>query len=413
MPNAKPALRTLSLSHARRRWFVSQGLASPEAGQPEEILRRSGWLRTLGGIDVYLAAWARVRGLRRADLDRTVEKRLLQVVPAVRGCIYLVPRPEVPLVLRIADELSRPRTEYELGKVGSGWGEVQDVADGVLAELQSRAHTTDSLRRALPAGLLRSLGDLGKKVGMSSVLPVALRQLEFAGRIERRLADGRLDSERYTWQLLDENLFAGAKLPADADARLTELARLFFQHAGPSTVREFAEWSGLGQKDARAAVESLDLTPVRIEGHADEAWASARDLADLEEPPESSAVTLLSFADNYLSLHGGPAAVTDPAQHGLTIPVWGNMRQKTMALGDAKHISLRPVLVGDRLAGFWEYDPDAQTVVTTTFSTPPKGLKARAEELGQFLRGELGHGRSFNLDTDAALRERVALVGQI
>jgi len=48
---------------------------------------------------------------------------------------------------------------------------------------------------------VRSLGEKGKKLGLSSTLPPALRTLEFEGRIERTLEGGRLDSERYLWRL--------------------------------------------------------------------------------------------------------------------------------------------------------------------------------------------------------------------
>jgi hypothetical protein len=70
------------------------------------------------------------------------------------------------------------------------------------------------------------------------------------------------------------------------------------------------------------------------------------------------------------------------------------------------------VLIGDRLAGFWEYDPDRRQVAVGLFDGKkalPQVL-AEAEALGAFIRDELEHGRSFSLDTDDALRERAAFV---
>src|SRR5437764_15417287 len=86
---------TLSLDQARALWWTKQALDNPK-GTLAEMLGASGWLRTLGGADVYLAARARRPGMTRADLDAVVAKDALVVRPAARGCIYLVPPGVVP-----------------------------------------------------------------------------------------------------------------------------------------------------------------------------------------------------------------------------------------------------------------------------------------------------------------------------
>src|SRR5262245_23148738 len=104
----------ITLDRARAHWHARQGLATPVKGKVEEVGAATGWPRTLGGSDVYLAVRARVPGLKRRVLDDAVQASRLQVIPAVRGCIYLVPRAEVPLLLRVAEEQYRPRSEREL-----------------------------------------------------------------------------------------------------------------------------------------------------------------------------------------------------------------------------------------------------------------------------------------------------------
>src|SRR4051812_37109941 len=91
-----PALR-VPLGTARATWHRKQGLAEPLSGSIEEIVGATSWPRTLGGVDVYLAVRARIPGLKRKDLDAAVDASRLQVTPAVRSCIYLVPRKDVPL----------------------------------------------------------------------------------------------------------------------------------------------------------------------------------------------------------------------------------------------------------------------------------------------------------------------------
>ncbi len=412
MARTTPAL-TLTLDRARAHWHRKQGLAEPPRGSLEEVVAATGWPRTLGGVDVYLAVRARVPGLKRQQLDEAVAQSRLQVIPAVRGCIYLVPRADVPLVLRLAEEQHRKRADREHEKAGIAPTELADVGEAVLKALRKGPLSTDALRKALPEGTVRSLGDKGKKVGLSSTLPPALRHLEFEGKVERTLEGGRLDTERYLWKLPAKNPFTGAKVPTEAVERHARLAATFFRQAGPATVENFTTWTALSQRDARAAMERLPLVPVAVEGFSDEAWVMEDELARLREPaPATSAFAMLPAEDGYLSFHGGPALLTDPKHHAREIPVWGNTKGGT--LGDARHMFMRGLFDGDRLVGLWEYDPDEGAVVFGTFDKlAPRRLKevrALAEDVGTFLREELGHAHSFAIDNDDAVRARAARV---
>lgn len=415
MPRTEPALR-IDLSRARAHWHRRQGLAEPVQGSIEEVVAATGWPRTLGGVDVYLAVRARVPGMRRRDLDEAVEQSRLQVVPAVRGCIYVVPRSHVALVLRVAEELSSKRTEREHEKAGISQKELAGVAEAVVAALSKGPLSTDGLRKALPAGVVRSLGEAGKKIGISSTLPPALRHLEFEGKVERTLEGGRLDTERYAWRLTAKSPFAEAKVPSDPIDRYARIAEAFFRSAGPATLKDFAAWSGFSQKDARAAVERIGLAPVAVAGYADEAFVFEADLPALREAAApASSMSMLTFEDNYLTLHGGPGIVTDPKHHARPIKGWGQAKATT--LGEAKHISWRALFDGDALAGMWEFDPDARKVVFATFDPLPpakkKAAAALAEDVAAFLRDDLGHARSFSLDTDDEMRARLADVKTI
>lgn len=408
------ALR-IDLDRARAHWHHRQGLDTPVApkGPIEEVVARTGWPRTLGGSDVYLALRARAPGMTRKTLDEAVEKSRLQVIPAVRNCIYLVPRTDVPLVMRVAEEVYRKRTERELQKVGVDDKELKAIGDEVLKVLRKGPLTPEALRQALPEGSVRSLGEKGKNLGMSSPLPTALRYLEFEGKLERTLEGGRLDSERYQWRVPAKNPLAGAKVPASEVERNAAVARRFFASAGPATLKDLANWAGLAQKDARAAMDRLPLAPVTVDGLADEAFALEEDLPALRAPaPAAKSLSMLPFEDNFIALHGGPGLFVDPAHRGRSIPVWGTTRGTT--LGEATHMSMRALVEGDRIAGLWEYDPDEKRVVFGTFAplSPArrKAAQALADDLGRFLREELGHAKSFVLDTDTALRERARLV---
>jgi hypothetical protein len=413
-----PSSTAVDLAHARAFWQRRQGLATPSEGRADAIVDATGWPRTLGGADVYLALRARKPGMRRRELDEAVEASHLQVVPAVRGCIYLVPRGDVPLVLRTAEEIWRKRTDRDLEKVKEKWKTVEALAETVATALREGPAATDAIRKRLPEGAVRSYGEPGKKIGLSSNLPIALRVLEFSGRVERTLEEGRLDTERYQWRLTKKSPLTGAKVPADRAERYGLLASIFFRQLGPARAEDFSCWSVLSQRDTKDAIERAGLVPVTVAGWDDPGWIHPGDLPALRDArPAEDAVALLPFEDGYVVSHGGPGWLADEAHRGLEIPVWGRGAKDETTIATAKHISMRPLIAGGRLVGFWEYDPDTARIVTGTFA--PLSAKAKratgtlAEETAAFLRDDIGHAHSFSLDTDDELRKRVRQVNEI
>jgi len=416
MQAPKPAFR-LTLEEARKVFVSAQGFPAHPGRPVTAVLEETGFVRTLGGVDVYLAVRARVPGMRRADLDAVVAAGEAQIIPAVRGCMYLVPRRDVPLSLRVAEMLTRSRDEREHAKVGIRPGELDEIGAAVLQTLGERGPlTTDALRKALPEGTVRSLGEVGKKVGVSSPLPAAVRRLEFSGRVARAVESGRLDSERYLWRILERSPFDGVKLSDDPIDLYAGLARIFFHSAGLGTQKDFAAWAGIPQRDAKAAMERADLVPVAVDHLPDIHYLLHERRALLDSSwGTTQPVALLSFEDNLLALHGGPALLVDKAHHAIPVPELAT--SKIVPLGEAKHMTLRSVMAEGKIAGFWEYDPDARAVVTAGFAGFSKATHARldsaAEDVAHFLSEDLGHGRSFSLDTDDDLRARSGQVRDV
>ncbi len=406
--------RRLSLETARAVWTRKQGLAEPLPGTLADVVARAGWLRTLGGADVYLAARARVPGLTKAALDADVAARALQPIPAARSCIYLVPRRHVALALRHAESTWRKRAEQEIVKAGATWKEVLSAGRAALETLGKAELSTDALRRALPKGAARSLGDAGKKIGLSSTLPTALRDLEFRGLLERRPETG-LDSERYVWRRPPHSVFEDPALPALPKERAALSARLleiFLAQVGPVTLDHFADWAGLGKGEAKAALAEVDATPIPVEGYSEDALVLTKELDDVRKAPPVTGVALLTFADVLLTSHGGPGVLVPSAEATRHVAVWG--RSSTQSLGQAKHMAQRAFVVDGGVAGFWEYDPGSEKIVVGPFSPltakVKKLLAARAEDLAHFITTEIGHARSFSLDTDDGVRERAKAV---
>ena len=390
----------LTLAEARRHWHGAQGLGTKGEGI-EATIAATGHLRALGGVDTYLAARSRVVGVTGADLDAAAARRDVQVLPAARGCMYLVPRADASLMLAFAGASWRTRTDRDLVKAGSSAAELDDVCAAVLATLAHGPLTPAALRAAMPAGSVRSLGAAGKKAGLSTPLPPALRALEFEGKVGRSHESGQLDTERYVWGLASGPLEPAPARPLEA------LAERYIRWAGPATRDEFAAWSGAGKRACQAAIDAIDVVPVAVETFSATAFMSTG-----AAPEAPARVHFLGFMDNYISLRRGPGPLTAPQHHDVQLPQWG--RSALGPIGEVAHLQLRPLLVGTELVGFWEYCPDDRDVVWSAMHRlSPAHASAVADEaalVGTFLREDIGHGRSYSLDTDDAARERVRRV---
>lgn len=386
---------TMNLHQARARWAVAQGLTTPAGHDPATVVGATGWLRTLGGIDAYLALAARLPGVTRAQVDADLAAGRLRVANAARGCIYLIPEQHRGLALAIADRLQRPRLEKDCQKVAIDRSEIEALGAAVLEALARGPLTTDAFRGILPPGTIRTLGDAGKKAGISSPLPLTLRFLELDGRIERVPVGTTLDTERYHWVRTS----APPVRPADP---LADLARFFFRVAGPATLDHFAEWSGFGKREVAAAMQAADLVPVAVEGFAPLAW-----VAGGGPSPAPEGAHLLAFEDNLFVLHGGPAPLTEARHHDRPLAAWGSYEPATF--GTAKHISERVVLLDGGVAGWWDWDATAGEPVVCLFDGPTKraDLQVACDATARILK-EIGHARSFLLDTDEAVARRAA-----
>lgn len=407
-----PAAFRVPLSHARAWWHRAQGFTGPE-GSIEAQLARTGWVRTLGGVDAWLGLRARRPGLRREEVDAAVVAREVRLLPSVRNCVYLLPSGHAGLALRLSEEQGRRRQDLDMAKLGVTEAELADLGLAVLQALEAGPRPTDGVRKALPPGAVRPLGEAGKKLGVTSTLPPALRLLEWAGRIERRPPEGRVDSERYTWARVGRSPFEDPALPADPVDRHALLCRLFLTCAGPATPGDFTDWSALAQKDAKAALARLDTVAVDVEGYADGCLVLAEHAPGLREAePVTAGVAFLPCQDALLNHHRGAGVFVDPAHHAHRVPGWG-LKQPD-ALGEVRQLALRSFLVGDRLGGLWEWDPKVDRVVTW-WAFPPDaatraGVEAEAAATRDFLVEQCGHARCHSLDTEEGLHARAELL---
>src|SRR5690242_9517236 len=111
---------TLRPEVLRAWWWHRQGLdGSLRGASPAEVLERSGWARSVGGVGPYLTLFARAR-TSREDADAAVRALGIHELPTARGCTYVVPNADFALGLTVGRDFGGAdlKTAAKLGVTG-------------------------------------------------------------------------------------------------------------------------------------------------------------------------------------------------------------------------------------------------------------------------------------------------------
>jgi hypothetical protein len=399
---------TLSLPDARRMWYARQGLAEPRSRSVAETVAATGWLRTFGG-NAYVGGRARIAGFRREDLDEAVfASESLLNVPSVHSCVMLVPAPEARYSLSAAVGKIERETARTAERCGVESAEIDALGEAILAELAGGGLTADELRRRLPAGSIRDLGEQGKKLGDTSTLTVALRRLGARGLIQRLPVGDRLDNGRLRYRRFGASPWAEAGPVAEELLDCVLVAR-FLAWAAPASLDEIQTWTDIGKRRTVAALATLGATPVHLEqpdGGTAEAWLGPDDpYLTAAPPPARQRLVFLPVDDNLMGLRAGVRQLLEDADRHVTV--------------DGKPVvsfrwwDYHVVVDEGRVIGLWEWHPRDERVVWRTFRPLPAAdhaiLAHEATDLGGFIAG-LGSLRQSSLDSEAAQLKRVAAI---
>jgi hypothetical protein len=378
-----------------------QGLDGALAGaSPAEVLEKSGWARSVGGVGPYLTLFARA-GTSRAAADAAVAKLAIHELPSARGCAYVVPASDFALALAAGEGFDSELKVAE--KLGVSAKEIDRLCDKILDALGSGPKDPEELREAA-GGAVRNLGEAGKKKGLITTLPVALGRLQPAGEIRRIPVNGRLDQQRYKYALWRPNPRAKSKRAKEEIA--TELARRYFRWIGPASLAEFQWFSALGVKAAKEAVGPLKLVPFP----GDESrWIFPRDLDDYRafKPPGKPQIALVSSLDGISLLRRDLKGLLGPGDEKLE--VFADKALTTLAgLAD---LPSHGIFDRGRLIGLWEFDVPGASLVWMSFDPKPGPDVVKAVRRTEtFVKDELGDARSFSLDSPKSRTPRVEAI---
>lgn len=380
-------------------WWHRQGLdGSLRGAGPAEVLERAGWARSVGGAGPYLTLFARA-GTTRQAADDAVARLEIHELPAARGCTYVLPASDFAIGLKAGLSFADApiRTAASLGVTAA---EVDRLCDAVLRALEAGPLDPDGIRDAT-GDASRSLGEPGKKKGITTTLPLALGRLQASGHIRRVPVNGRLDQQRYRYTIWSPNPLASYD-GSERDA-LTELARRFFRWVGPATPRELQWFCGLGVKAAKEIAAALGLVPI---GPDSDRLLLPEDVDAFHafEPRAEPQYRLVGSLDPIAATRRDVRTLLDPADVDREVPVDGARR----VFGARSDLPSHAILDRGRIVGLWEYDVESGTIARATFGVKDRALEVEIDETEAYVRSQLGDARSFSLDSPKSRAPRIA-----
>jgi hypothetical protein len=363
-----------SIEKLRAWWSHRQGLDGRlDGANSGEVLAKTGWARSVGGVGPYLTLHARA-GTSREAVDASVVRLEIHELPAARGCTYVVPAADFALALKAGESFEGAEMKTA-SKLGVTEKEVAKLCDTVLKALEK-----------------------GKKKGLTTTLPLALGKLQARGDIRRVPVNGRVDQQRYRYTLWRPN--PREQFNMSSEEVQTELARRYFSWAGPAAIAEFQWFSALSGKAAKAAIE-----PLKIESLDGDRFMLPGDREKFEafQVPKQAHYTLVSSIDGISLLRRDLPSLAD-----------GPDLKKLVTGAGPKIVDLPSHAIFDRgrLVGIWEYDPEKESIAWLPFIAKNKDLEKAVARTEDYVRAQLGDARSFSLDSPKSRAPKIALLRQ-
>lgn len=397
-------LENLPIEKLRAWWAKRQGLdGTPVGATPAEVLSRTGWARSVGGSAPYLTLRARRPDLTREAIDAAVAAVEICELPSARGCTYVLPAADFPVGLTIGAGVPEAEVAAAVKHLDVTHAEIDRLCAAVLDVLDGASDPLPPPDLRVAVGdAVRNLGAAGKRRGTITTMPLALGLLQARGEIRRIPEHGRLDEQRFGYVRWTPSPLA---TPLEPDTARVELARRYFDWAGPATLKHFRWFSGFTAATAKEAVAPLDLVPVG--GDLLLPPALVDELAAFE-PPTEPAYALVGWVDGIHLLHRALPRLLDPADAGRPVPGAASRGDARRTLGELTDPPCQLIIDRGRIVGLWEFDPDAGELVHQSFVPVDDALRATIERTEEYARDQLGDVRGNSLDSPASRRPRLA-----
>ena len=231
----------MSITSIGRARLASQHIARPAFDSPADVVR---WLGAVQAQDFLGALWAiglRTKGATEASVEAAIERREIVRTWPMRGTLHFVAAEDA----RWMTGLLTPRV---IAGARSRYRQLE-LDDAVFARSARVAE------RALGGGNRLRRDSLYAVWNEAGIATEGSRGLHLLGYLAQTgvLCFAHREGKQHTLALLDEWLPATRDL--EREEALGELARRYFTSHGPATVQDFAWWTGLTIREARAGVD--------------------------------------------------------------------------------------------------------------------------------------------------------------
>ena len=275
MATARPDLDT---NERRRRLARRQHLApSARAPSAEAAAEGSVGFHASDPVSVYLAAWARVRGFERADLERALyDERTLLKVLGMRRTMFVTPVAIAGLIQAACAATIAHRERARLLRMLAGAGIAEDTEAWLARVEDETVETLERLGEATATELAKAVAGLSSQIpigtgtrweGPVGVSTRLLFLLAGEGRIIRGRPKGTLVSSLYRWVPMDRWVPGGLPIPPVAEARAA-LAGRYLAAFGPATRLDLQWWSGWSVAETQRALAAVQAVEVNLDAGA-------------------------------------------------------------------------------------------------------------------------------------------------
>ena len=241
----QPADRT-RLLRARAQWLLGKRLTDPLS-----VVRATAGIQAQEPVAAMLSIRVRSSGLRRADIEHAlVEERSIVRLWAMRGTIHLVPSEDAAWLVDLLGPLGMTGSYRRLEQLGVPEADRERALVLIRDLLADRGPLTRAeLMEPLAAAGITTDGQ-------------AAAHLPALAALHGYVCFGPPRGGKPTYALRDDWL--GTDLPRlPRERAVAELARRYVHAFGPAEPEDFAAWSGLPLRDARAGWAAIGAQPAR------------------------------------------------------------------------------------------------------------------------------------------------------
>ncbi len=367
-----------------------QGLLEFSSASNREVLQKVGWVRSVGGHNVYMTLFSR-NGSRKGATEADAKAGEIYEFASARGCTYFLPKDDFQCGIKCGqgfNDASSIRTAKN--KLGFTDDDLVKLKAGILDALMGGALDTNGIKKVL-GDLVINFGEAGKKVGQTTSLSLGLLSLQAEGQIRRVPNEWRLESQSYSYELFKDG--PDVDDAYSKDEAYADLAEKFWSWIGLASLAHFQWFSGLGVGASKLAVAGLGL----VEVPGTDLLATPHDLDDFEsfQTPSEAVYRLISNLDGLFLHRRDVQTFVNPEDRDRQVP----MEKGAGALLKAQDLHNHAIIDRGRIIGLWEYEVSSQSVVYALFVPMNAALKAEIERTEAFIRDELGDFRCFSLDS--------------